>query len=172
MRNYIPLVLFALFVSVGFGQVLPSKEGELSTTRLLKVERLVSHVADELPDGLVFHFLVSRKAPAEHKFAIKETRDFIVSGQSYRNATEAKLGRSSDAQTGVHDAIKYAAEHPEFATPVSGAPKRSLIITVAIRGCNLMEGRDVELILHTGFGRTTGAPEGEDLNFKTQVPAQ
>jgi hypothetical protein len=144
----------------------------LSSTRLLSVERLKAAAPDQGPDGLSFCFLVSRTPAAQHKFAIKETKDFTVSQQSYRELSQSALGRTFEPRTAVYDATKYASEHPEVASAVAAAPPRSLIITSVISGPKLQEGDAIQFVLHLGFGRSADKPpESEDLVFTTTVPA-
>ena len=73
---------------------------------------------------------MSRTATAQHKLAIKETRDFIVSQRSYREVTQAQ-GRVLEPQVGIHDAKKYAIDHPDLAASIAAAPERSLVVVVA-----------------------------------------
>jgi hypothetical protein len=170
MRNHFCLVLFVSLCSVSFGQVDPVRKGELSSTQLLSVERLVSNRPDQGPDGLSFRFLVKKKPPAEYEFGLKETRDFDVLGESYRKVTETTLGRVFEPHTTVDDAAEYVAEHPKLAAAVPAAPQGSAIMTVVITGSPLKDGQDVEVKLNVGFGRTAGTPESEELTFRTKVP--
>jgi hypothetical protein len=165
-------VLFLATCLSAVAQTPPLTEGQLSSTRLLSVERVKATGPDQGPDGLSFCFLVSRTPAAQHKFAIKETKDFTVSQQSYRELSQSALGRTFEPKTAVHDATRYAAEHPEVASAVAVAPPRSLIITSAISGPKLKEGDAIQIILHLGFGRSADKPpESENLIFTTTVPA-
>lgn len=114
---------------------------------------------------------MSRTATAQHKLAIKETRDFVVSQRSYREVTQASQGRVFEPQVGIHDAKKYAIDHPDLAASIAAAPERSLVVVVAISGAPLEVGSEIEVPLHVGFGRSADKPESEDLLFRTNVPA-
>jgi hypothetical protein len=150
----------------------PVTEGKLSSTRLLSVQRLKSEIPDQGPDGMLFCFLVARTPVAQHNMALKETRDFAVGKRSYQALSRSSLGRVFEPQTAVHDAAKYALDHPEVASAVAEAPPRSVIITSAISGPELKAGDSVEIVLHVGFGRTPDKPEAENLVFTTTVPAK
>jgi hypothetical protein len=63
-------LLFLAACTSLLAQTPPLNEGQLSSTRLLSVERLKAAAPDQGPDGLSFCFLVSRTPAAQHKFAI------------------------------------------------------------------------------------------------------
>jgi hypothetical protein len=170
MKQFTGILLFFAVCTGAIGQVLPVGDGVLSSTKLLSVDRMTGADPESGPDGLMFCFLVSRTPLGQHKFAIKETRDFSISGKSYRELSQSALGRVFKPAIAVHDAAKYAIDHPELATVVAAAPQRSLIVTLAISGPKLQVGDDVKVILQVGFGRSVEKPEAESLVFETKVP--
>lgn len=172
MHSRYILLLFVLIAANVFGQVSPENAGELSSTQLINVERSPSAVPNKGPDGLVFNFVVSKTPTGQHHLGIKETRDFKVGDQSYLQLTQTALGRHFEPGTVIDDPAKFAAAHPKLSDIVSAAPADSLVVTVTITGAPLVEGQDVEITLHLGFGRTPDAPSTEDLVFKTEVPSR
>lgn len=130
------------------------KQGKLSEVRLISVSRLDAKAmaaAKGAPDGLTFHFVVMRK-PDAGPLALKETRDFLVVGESYQAKTKAELGKQFEPSTEVNDAGKFFAQHPAFA---ASAPKegKALVISVTIGGAKLSFGTNVEVTLHVGAGK-------------------
>lgn len=170
MRKPTCFILGFVTCCAAIAGILPQKPAELSSTQLISIQRLETKGSEQGPDGLSFCFLVSRTATAQHKLAIKETRDFLVSKRSYREVSQASLGRVFEPQVAVHDASKYAADHPELAPSLTAAPPKSLVVVVAISGSKLEAGSDVEVRLHIGFGRSADKPEAEELVFRTKVP--
>src|SRR6187431_2702264 len=94
MGKLTSFILACVSCALAVGDVLPEKPGELSATRLIDVQRLKDSAPNLGPDGLSFCFLVSRTERAQHKLEIVETKDFVVSERSYREATQATLGRT------------------------------------------------------------------------------
>jgi hypothetical protein len=172
MSKIASAILFFTAYATVVAQVPPVNEGELSSTRLLSIERITTDTPEQGPDGLSFSFLVSPTPVARHKFAIKETHDFTVAQRSYRELSQSTLGRVFKSKMAVHDASKYAIDHPGVASAIAAAPQRSLMVTLALSGPTLKDGDAVEVVLHVGFGRSAEKPEGEDLVFKTTVPAR
>src|ERR1044071_6070682 len=71
----------------------PMKRAVLSSVQLISVSRLKPADPKSAVDGLAFHFLVLRKSVAS-PFALTETRDFLVVGESYQARTKKVLGKN------------------------------------------------------------------------------
>jgi hypothetical protein len=140
------------------------QQGKFSEVRLISVSRLQPKKADAAPDGLTFHFVVARQ-PDAGPLALKETRDFLVGGQSYQAKTKAELGQQFEPGTEVNDAGKFFAKNPKLAPPDAKAGK-VLVISVSIGGAKLTAGAAVEATLHVGAGKQI-----EAFTFGSAVPA-
>lgn len=141
------------------------QQGKFSEVRLIAVTRLESKTktADSAPDGLTFHFVVLRQ-PEAGPLALKETRDFLLGGESYRARTKTELGRQFEPGTEVNDAAKFFARNPRFA-PFAPEEGKALVISVSIGGARLSVGTKVEVTLHVGAGKQV-----EPFTFSVAVP--
>jgi len=140
------------------------KTGKLSTVQLLPVSRLEPKSETAAPDGLTFHFVVTRK-PDAGPLALKETRDLLLGGESYQAKTKAELGRQFEPGTEVNTASTFFVRHRPLARFAPEDANTALVISVSIGGARLFAGTSVEVTLNVG-----AAKQVEPFTFNTVVP--
>jgi hypothetical protein len=110
-------------------------------------------------------YLVTRQPGVVGKLALKEPRDVLITDRSYREITEAELGRTFEPTTIITDAVKYLQEHSEL--PLQGVPESgSLIIKVELSGAALPKDAEVLSKLSLGFG---GKVEESSFKFTPKI---
>jgi hypothetical protein len=142
-----------------------AQTGRTVTARLLATGRVTGK---EAPDGLRFMFLLTRAANVTGSPALKETRDFRLSGASYQEKTQAELGKKFEPVTVFEPAEKFFANQPRLqaaadltAADVAGA----YILTIEIAGVVLPADGKAEVAVQAGFGT-----EVEPFTFEVKVP--
>jgi hypothetical protein len=136
--------------------------GKMSTVRLLATARLTK----PSPDGVRFLFLVTPTSGTPGNFALKETRDFLLDGKSYREMTKAETGKEWEPETEFYGAEGFFAKQPGMRRL---APEGDLtganILVMAIGGAALPARAAGEITLRVGFEK-----EVEPFTFAFQVP--
>lgn len=148
-------------------RVLPfGRTGETCHVQLLKAARVrAGTAAGEAPDGMEFHVLVEPKKGQSGRFAIRETRDMTVAGQSYNERTLAAHKAPWEPHTEVHSATAYFAAAPSDKASRRKISQSSRVVTVTLSGAQLSATEKVDLTLHVGFGDTV-----DSLTVTTTVP--
>jgi hypothetical protein len=167
MRRAIIVLVFAvlgLCSRAATGDGVPRQTGRLTSTQLIKTERIQRSGA---PDGLAFYFLVTPTGEAFGQFSIRETRDLLLGGQSYRQKTQAELGRRFEPETRIDDPAKFISAHPEFRTAMPRTEKGALVVSIAIPGAKLPDGAAVTVALEIGYDQQL-----EKFSFRVPVPAR
>lgn len=139
-----------------------TQAGKMSTVQLLATSR----IARPTPDGVRFLFLVKPVAGgSEEKFAIKETRDFLIDGKSYQEKTQAELGKKFEPETSIDSAEGFFAKQPGARRLAPEDIKGGKIVVLHIGGAPLTAGASGEVTLHVGFDL-----QAEPLTFAFRVP--
>ena len=129
----------------------PIFEGASARIQLLDARLLDAQAQSGAVKTVRMVYLVTRQPGVVGKLALKEPRDVTIKGRSYREITEAELGRTFEPSTIISDAAKFFQEHstlkPEGA-PESGA----LIIKVELPGAAIPENSELQSTLSLGFG--------------------
>jgi len=163
-------VALALSVIFAFAQTLPgadpansrTQNGQLSTVSLLATQRISGKGA---PDGIRFLFLVARKPGVTGQFTLKETRDFIIAGESYQEQTQADLGKKVEPGTVVDSAEGFFAKQPGARHLAPQDIKDTYVLTVAISGAQIAAEAKGEIVLRVGFDK-----EIEPFTFRFIAP--
>jgi hypothetical protein len=156
------LFAFALTLSAADSANSKTQTGRLSTATLLATQRISGKGA---PDGIRFLFLVTRKPDVTGQFTLKETRDFLIAGESYQEKTQAELGKKIEPGTVFDSAKGFFAKQPgarHLAPPdIEGA----YVLTIAIGGAKIAADAKGEIALHVGFDK-----EIEPFTFRFAAP--
>lgn len=140
--------------------------GRLSTVHLLKTGRAPGKAA---PDGMAFLFLVTRTPEARGQFTLKETKDFLVAGESYQEKTQAALGQKFEPGTMIDSAEKFFTKNTGLRrlVPADLDLKNAMILSVVIGGAKLpVDVEHADVTVHVGYEK-----EVEPFSFRVQVPA-
>lgn len=163
------LLLLSLIVSCAFAQAKESAGPTISkgaaTVRLLEIKRVPSRGLDQAPDGLVLRFLVNRRSGGDAKFGIRETRDVVIDGTSYAEATRTALKKTFEPKTLVDSAQLFFSTHPHLAPPAQSRVDGSMVVSITLLGAPLRPEQSMEVVLHVGFGT-----KADDFSFATKVP--
>ena len=151
----------------------PRLVGAYSTVTLLDVSRPTYpfhlKTAAGADDSLVFFFLISRGPHANGLFTLRETRDFLIDGQSYSSATRGLLGREFEPNTIIEDVSDFARKiRPDLAQAVSSArpeADRTVLYTL-ISGAALRPRSRGQITLEVGWGAQV-----EPFTFAFDVPS-
>jgi hypothetical protein len=138
------------------------QHGQRATVTLLATARIQ---AQAVPDGLRFLFLVARKPDTIGAFSLKETRDFLLAGQSYQERTKADLGKQFGPGTNFDTAEGFFGKQPGLRGLAPDDIKGMYILTVSIGGTKLSAGAGGEITLNVGFDKQI-----EPFTFLFAVP--
>ncbi len=139
-----------------------TQRGTRATASLLAVGRISGK---EAPAGMRFLVLVKPAAGVTGQFALKETRDFLIDGESYQEKSQAELGKKLEPSTMFDTAENFFAKQPNMRRLGPEDITGAYILTVAIGGGTLEPGAKVALTLHVGFEK-----EVEPFTFRATVP--
>jgi hypothetical protein len=126
------------------------QEGQRATSTLLATARVSSQ---SVPDGMRFLFLVARKPETTGQFTLKETRDFLLAGESYQEKTKGELGKQFEPGTSFDTAEGFFGKQPGMRGLAPDDVKGMYILTVSIGGTKLLAGAKGEITLNVGFDK-------------------
>jgi hypothetical protein len=138
------------------------QEGQRVTGTLLATARVAGKA---VPDGMRFLVLVARKSEVTGEFTLKETRDFLVAGESYQEKTQAELGKKFEPGTMFDTAESFFTKQPGMRNLAPPDIKDAYILSISIGGAKLSTGAKGEITLHVGFDKQV-----EPLTFRFAVP--
>jgi hypothetical protein len=135
--------------------------GKMSTVHLLAIAR----VSQPSPDGVRFLVMVTPAAGIQGQFALKETRDFLIDGKSYREMTKAETGRVWEPSTELDTADGFFAKQPGARRLAPENIAGAKILVVAIGGAALPPQGTGEVTFNLGLDK-----EVEPFTFAFSVP--
>lgn len=135
--------------------------GRMSTVQLLATGR----VTQGAPDGMRFLFLVTPTAGTLGAPTLKETRDFLIEGQSYQERSQSELGRRLEPETLVDNAAGFFAKQPGARRLAPEKIDGAKIISINIGGAKLETGTRGQVSVSFGFNK-----EVEPFTFAFTVP--
>lgn len=138
--------------------------GKLSTTSLLATQRISGKGA---PDGMRFLFFVARTPGIAGQFTLKETRDFLVSGQSYQGRTQTELGKTIEPETVFDSAEGFFAKQPGARSLAPADINGAYVLTIAIAGTKIPSGSPGEITVNVGFEKAV-----EPFTFRFSAPPE
>ncbi len=156
------LLSFALTLSAADSSNSKTQTGRLSTASLLATQRISGKGA---PDGIRFLFLVVRKPEVTGQFTLKETRDFLIAGESYQEKTQAELGKKIEPSTVFDSAEGFFAKQPGARHLAPADIKGAYVLTIAIGGAKIANDARGEITLQVGFEK-----EVEPFTFRFAPP--
>lgn len=115
--------------------------------------------------GSVFYSWSLENPRATGQFAIEETRDFLVAGESYQEKTKAELGKQIEPATIFDTAEGFFAKQPGARQLAPQDIKRAYVLTIAIAGSKIPPGAKSEITVRVGFDK-----EVEALTFRFAAP--
>jgi hypothetical protein len=163
-----------LWVSMVFAMVLsgsavaadPASAASVQTGRMSTVHLLATgRGSPSAPDAMRFMFMVMRAPGTTGALTLKETRDFLIGGQSYQEKTQAELGRQIEPATAVDSADGFFSRQPGARGLAPDNISGAQIITIMIPGAPLAPGARGEVKLEVGFNK-----EVEPFTFSFNVP--
>ena len=166
--KYPAVIAIVLLYSLSFASAADSQSGgrvqngRLSGARLLATARLSGNAA---PDGMRFLFMVTRTPDATGQFTLKETRDFLIEGNSYQEKTQSELGQRFEPGTVFDTAENFFARQPGMRNLAPDDLKGAYILSLTIGGAKLSPGAKTEVTIHVGFDKQV-----EPFTFRTTVP--
>jgi hypothetical protein len=140
------------------------QEGRLATASILATAR-ASGKGAQPPDGMRFLILVTRKPDVTGNFTIKETRDFLVAGESYQEKTQAELGKRFEPETIFDTAEGFFAKQPGIRNMAPDDIKGAYVLAITIGGAKLSPGDKLEITINVGFDK-----EVEAFTFRAAAP--
>ncbi len=135
--------------------------GRMSTVHLLATGR----GSQSAPDAMRFLFMVTRTPGTSGAISIKETRDFLIGGESYQEKSQAQLGRRIEPSTSVDSAEGFFAKQPGARRLAPETITGAQIVSITIAGAPLTTGAAGEVKLNVGFNK-----EVEPFTFAFNVP--
>jgi hypothetical protein len=126
------------------------QDGQRATSTLLATARVSS---PSVPDGMRFLFLVARKPETTGQFTLKETRDFLLAGESYQEKTKADLGKQFEPATSFDTAEGFFGKQPGMRGLAPDDIKGMYVLTLSIGGTKLSAGARGEITLNVGFDK-------------------
>ena len=159
--------IFLLFVALIVAAVAANpgskvQEGQRATATLLATARVMGQA---VPDGMRFLVLVARKPDTTGEFALKETRDFKVAGESYQEKTKTELGKQFEPGTTFDTAEGFFGKSPGMRHLAPDDIKGAYILAISIGGAKLAAGAKGEITLNVGFDKKI-----EPFTFQFAVP--
>lgn len=136
--------------------------GRMATAQLLATARVAS---SEVPDGMRFLFFIRRQPDITGNFTLKETRDFLVGGESYQEKTLAELGKRIEPQTVFDTAENFFSRQPGARHLAPEDIKAAYILTITIGGARLSPGTRADITINVGFEKQV-----EPFTFRAPVP--
>jgi hypothetical protein len=140
------------------------QDGQRATSTLLATARVSG---PSVPDGMRFLFLVARKPETTGQFTLKETRDFLLAGESYQERTKADLGKQFEPSTAFDTAEGFFGKQPAMRGLAPDDIKGMYILTVSIGGTQLSAGATGEVTLNAGFDKQI-----EPFTFRFAIPPE
>lgn len=161
MRHLKWIVCAGLLTAQFAWAALPTFEGKLARIRMLEAKVLDAAGTDGAKGGLRIVYLVSRQEGVTGALALREPRDVLLNGRSYREVTRAELARDFEPRTTVGDAGAFLRDKPTL-LPGGGAPDGSLVLTVELFGAAVPPASELRSRLQLGFDRKT---ENSEFTF-------
>lgn len=157
--RYLKLLVCAALWSAQFAWGgLPAFDGKLARIQVLETSVVPAPAGTGAKETLRVVYLVSRQEGVAGSLALREPRDVLVNGRSYRELTRAEAGREFEPRTTVEDAAKLAETDPKL-WPAGVDPKGKLVITVELSGVAIPAAAEVRSRLQLGFDRKTETSE-------------
>lgn len=141
---------FALTLSAADSARSKTRTGKLSVATLLATQRISGNGA---PDGVRFLFMVARTPGTTGQFTLKECRDFLVNGESYRETTRSKIGKEIEPATVFDTAEAFFTKQPGARRLAPPDIRDAYVLVVSIGGAELESGAKGEITLQVGFGK-------------------
>lgn len=162
VKKLICIIFVITFGHSAFSKLPLKEEGlELDVTlcTILKVpaDKLESEFFGE-GFGLTFVFLISRKSDEAARFALKELKDFRISGQRYSGLSDA----DSDSHTVIDDVVDLQADLGSLGVEIPA--RKSLVMTTTIVGSKVELHGNLEVSPEFSWG-------GKLERFDFSVPA-
>jgi hypothetical protein len=144
---------------------MPAQTGSMATVRLLGSKRLTPEEANGAPDGLQLVFFVQRNEGSTGPLTLRETKDAMIQGRSYREQTRAELGRGFEPSTIVNNAADYFETNPAYWLGGDVVLAGAYVVATSLFGAALEVGESVEFVMKVGFGG-----KAESFSFALKVP--
>ena len=151
-RVYLTLIIGAgLLLAQNVSAALPTFDGTSARIQLLDARTVDAPAESGAATSVRLVYLVTRQPGVAGKLALREPQDIMIRGRSYREITQAALGRVFEPSTTVTDAAPYFQKHPALKT--ADAPDRgALVIQVELPGARFPKDADLQSTLFLGFG--------------------
>lgn len=159
------LCLAFLLASIA-GAAEPTRSAKIQTGRMSTIHLLATgRVTQGAPDGVRFLFMVTPNPGISGAPTIKETRDFLIAGNSYQERTQAEIGRRIEPETVLDSASGFFKQQPGARRLAPEKIDGAHILAISIRGAKLEAGERGEIGVSFGFNK-----EVEPFTFAFVVP--
>lgn len=153
MRYLKQLVCVVALLAAQFAwAALPAFEGKVARIRVLEAKVSAAPAESGAKSVLRISYLVSRQDGVSGELALREPRDVLVGGRSYREITRAESARDFEPKTSVNDAAKFSREQPAL-WPEGVSADGAFVITVELFGSAIPAGAEVRSRLQVGFDK-------------------
>jgi len=163
MKSVLCLALLLALPATAAETARPAKiqTGRMSTVQLLATGR----AAQGAPDGMRFLVLVTPTPGTTGALTVKETRDFLIDGKSYRERSQTELGKPIEPASVLDSAEGFFAKQPRARRLAPENIDGAHIMSVSIGGAGLQAGAAGQVNVSVGFNK-----EVESFTFPFTVP--